>query len=206
MMSLMLLVFLPTCACQSSGWQWIHVCSLWSTAVWLSIRESFCYASGIKDSLKDRKDKLQEQSRFYFGEGQRHVGFSKTFCAQLLYWSAKVDSASRLSVMRGWMGGKAHRITQPIVHCNSSSGGDQVGPVYERDGYSFCALIERKVDDVRSWYMRQHMREEADREKYAYFFIWFFLRIHRQDGGKVDIRPTASGAWDSGGLKMRSER
>ena len=67
-----------------------------------------------------------------------------------------------------------------------------MGLVYDRDGFSSNALTGRKADDLRSWHTRQYTQEEADRG--CVLFAWFrqgdgCFGVHRQDGGKMDVRP-----------------
>ena len=67
--------------------------------------------------------------------------------------------------------GRPYRITQPNLQYKSGRGKSQVGLIYVRDSYTFCAFIGNKADDLRSWFSRQYKQEETDREKAASHFI-----------------------------------
>ena len=71
--------------------------------------------------------------------------------------------------------GRAYRITQPNLQYNR--GERQVGLIYDRDGYTFCAFIGESADDLRSWYTRQYTQEEAEREKEACFLFGYVQRM-----------------------------
>ena len=74
--------------------------------------------------------------------------------------------------MRYRSDGRAYRIIQPSIDYESDRGINQVGLVYNRDGFYLCAFTGKKVDALRSWYRREYTPEEV-RSEVPYMFARF---------------------------------
>ena len=117
-----------SCALWSPDWHRVHVCSVWSAAVCISIRGKLWYASGIHIPTKEAKDMLHQQG------------------GSPLVRSSGMSASERMIVLRcpagapEWMeqpgsgfwsvetGGRGYRISQPDLQYNSGRREKSGGP------------------------------------------------------------------------------